>query len=894
MTRKRDLDCRRFRQVQCWCLWLAAAMQFGLATATLPAAELPPAFVKKPTAVRSGETVHVEFTVDRKTDVAVTIEDANGKVVRHLVAGVLGDNAPEPLKPKTLVQSIPWNLKDDFGTSAPEGPLRARVQLGMQAKLGGFLMHKPGASGPVSAVAVGPRGTLYVFHRDATINANMGGHKIKLYDRDGTYLKALTPFPAGIAPERVKALGVFQDVAGDLVPHIYNWETLSFYPDNVGVRGRDMPEYCCPAVDSKGRVYWLVKGPALVAVDADGGIPYERFLGPRLLPDVKELRLAGETYHCWSERPCLAVSSDDKYVYFAGLSTGLGDFKTAQPMPCVFRVDVDRRGPAEVFIGKSDQAGKTQSLLTAPRGLAVAKGLLYVADPGANRVAAFKEADGSFAGEIAVENPQVVGVDPASGAVYVCVYTGTQTADLIKFSSLVGGAEAAKEQCRISLPRTGQSPNVGIHRIAVDASAKPVRVWMPEVHASQPRLCCFEDAGDKFVDRGDLRPDGSLAEGPRDVAVDRLRGELYIKGNGNKTYRLNEATGEVQDVIDVSRVHPGTVLAHQLTPAQDGSLYVFTWNKGLWRLDRDGKPRNWDGLDTHSVQIEGMMCFQMRHLALRPYAPTEEVYVIANSDYLTRNPKDAGKFLTMNAIGQDGKTKRTLIWQCLNGAIPRLDAKGNIYIADLVKPPDRSYPEFFDGKLPPPPKQTGGGDLFWYSYMYGSIVKFPPEGGVIWHQPELPKSAVGEPPAELLAKPKQPFKRHFAYSPHLTGEIQGALWTRFGYAPYSSHMSGNTSHCMCEGSGFDVDPFGRVFFPNLGQFRIEVIDTNNNPITTFGNYGNEDSGGPASSVTKPAIPMAWPTYVAVSDDWAYVADTVNRRVVRVKLDYAAQATCAVP
>jgi hypothetical protein len=171
--------------------------------------------------------------------------------------------------------------------------------------------------------------------------------------------------------------------------------------------------------------------------------------------------------------------------------------------------------------------------------------------------------------------------------------------------------------------------------------------------------------------------------------------------------------------------------------------------------------------------------------------------------------------------------------------------------------------------------------------MYGSIIKFPPEGGIIWHQKELPKSGVGQPPAELLAKPREPFKRHFSSEPHLTGAIQNALWTRFGYAPYSAHMSGMTSHCMCEGSGFDVDPFGRVFFPNLGQFRVEVVDTNNNSITTFGKYGNEDAGGPD-------VPLAWPTYVAASDRYAYVADTVNRRVVRVKLAYAAEEACAVP
>jgi len=874
---------------------LLAALSSLLLAGALSAAETAPAFTRKPTAVQAGDKMKIDFTPDRTTDVAVTIEDARGKVVRHLVAGMLGKDPPEPLQPNSLKQSLEWDGKDDFGKAATGGPFRVRVRLGMRAEFDRFLMHNPDGSGEISAVAVGPRGSLYVFHKDGTANGNMGGHKIKVYNRDGKHQKVLTPFPADVEAKKVKALGVFQSPEGDLVPHLHNWETLSFYPDNIGWRGRDMPDWSCPAVDSRGRVYWLVKGPALVAVDADGGIPYDTFLGPRLLPEIKDLRLSGDNSRFWSERPCLAVSSDDKFVYFAGLSTGAGDYRKDQPLPCVFRVDVDKRGPAEVFVGKLGEPGKEKDLLTAPRGLAVAGGLLYVADPGSNRVVIFKESDRSFAGEFSVENPQVLGVDPANGATYVCAYTGTQTADLIRFAEVhVRGLLWGKEVFRMKLPRTGWSPNTGIHRIAVDASAKPVRIWLPSLYAGPTRLYCLEDAGDKFVEKGDPRSKELWAEGPRDLTVDRVRGEVYVKANGNLTYRLDDRTGEVKDVIDVTRLVPGNVLASQLVPGEDGNLYVFTWNRGLWRLDREGKPKNWDGLNTHSIPLEGMMCFQLRHLALRPYAPTDEIYVIATVDSVTKDPKDAGKFLTLNAVGQDGKTKRTLIWQCLNGAIPRVDARGNIYIADLVKPPDRSYPEFFDGKLPAPPKECDRGDLFWYSYTYGSIIKFPPTGGIIWHQKELPKSGLGQPPAELLEKPKQPFKRHFSSQPHLTGELQGALWTRFGYAPYSAHMSGNTSHCMCEGSGFDVDPFGRVFFPNLGQFRVEVIDTNNNPITTFGKYGNEDSGGPSARVKKPDVPLAWPTYVAVSDRWGYVADTVNRRIVRVKFTYAAEETCAVP
>src|SRR5690349_13241562 len=117
----------------------------------------------------------------------------------------------------------------------------------------------------------------------------------------------------------------------------------------------------------------MIRGPALCAVDADGGIPYDTFIGPKLLTDIQGLRMAGEPYEFISEKPALAVSSDDKYVYFAGLTRGAG------AVPCVFRVNAATRSPAEVFVGKAGQSGKEKELLSAPRGLCVAKGLLYVA-----------------------------------------------------------------------------------------------------------------------------------------------------------------------------------------------------------------------------------------------------------------------------------------------------------------------------------------------------------------------------------------------------------------------------------------------------------------------------------------------------------------------------------
>ena len=349
-----------------------------------------------------------------------------------------------------------------------------------------------------------------------------------------------------------------------------------------------------------------------------------------------------------------------------------------------------------------------------------------------------------------------------------------------------------------------------------------------------------------------------------------------------------------------------------MVPGTDGAMYTMCFDAGLFRMDREFKPLNFEGQKSNLIRSGGVMNFQQRNLALRPFAPVDELYVVvppfsrlmleekASWEDGARKAREhlAGRFTSLNVLGQDGKTRRTAVWQCLDSAVPRVDRWGNIYVADSIKPADRLLPEFFDGKLPAP-GQKGGSDLHWTSAMYGSIVKFPPTGGAFWFAQAKGKralSCLGDPPADLLAKPKIPFRTEYDSGNNgpLTGEVQGAEWIRFGYSPYSIPGSGGA--CNCEGNGFDVDPFGRVFYPNMGQARVEVIDTNNNPIAMFGKYGNEDSLGSAgkdAKVAKPDIPLAWPVYVVASDTHAYVADTVNRRVVRVKLAYTAEESCAV-
>lgn len=49
-----------------------------------------------------------------------------------------------------------------------------------------------------------------------------------------------------------------------------------------------------------------------------------------------------------------------------------------------------------------------------------------------------------------------------------------------------------------------------------------------------------------------------------------------------------------------------------------------------------------------------------------------------------------------------------------------------------------------------------------------------------------------------------------------------------------------------------------------------------------------------SPFANPEIALTWTVGLAVTDRYAYIADTINRRVLRVKLGYAATESAAIP
>jgi len=246
---------------------------------------------------------------------AMVVADAQGKVVRHLAAGMLGGKnpPPEPLK-AGLVQAIEWNLRDDAGKPAAGGPFKVPVRLGMKPWLEKILGQVPGGFfGSIEALTVSPTGELYVLDVE---QGKVGRAELKVLDKDGKYLRTIAPYPANTPKERTESVGhILAD--GERIPMLFSGHANTVYPMVCGIRGQTMawhPKGYLVAVSSPGTA--REHGPLRhrLAFHPQGGTPEGiPFVGPQLLAPRGFLGGGGERYARGLDR--VAVSPDGGYVY---------------------------------------------------------------------------------------------------------------------------------------------------------------------------------------------------------------------------------------------------------------------------------------------------------------------------------------------------------------------------------------------------------------------------------------------------------------------------------------------------------------------------------------------------------------------------------------------------
>lgn len=849
---------------------LAAVGAGGALAALSLAAESPmPTFAKAPTAARAADgTVTIVFAADKPTDCEVAVADGAGRVVRHLAAGALGGtNAPPaPLK-RGLAQELVWDGKDDFGKPAPAG-CQVRVRLGTSAKLGKMLLDERGLAWSARAATVGPDGLLYVLEDHAQTKSTF---LIQAYTRDGQYVRTVAPYPANLPPERLAGLPRVPLADGRWLPMIQNFAFRDLYPTSTGLRPQRL------WITSKGWI--LMANPStthnagtrvpqrVLVLDTAGGTPRPSYLGPATSFEPFTAGL------CW-----LALSPDEQWIYTSGqLRRGASnDDLSTPPHHVVYRIGWDDQGQAKPFLGELNKPGADETHLNAPRGIDTdAEGRIYVCDYGNNRVAIFDK-NGQWAGKIEIEAPDQVVVDRKTGAVYVLTWkpppnsAGNPAAapwypvSNVKYNP--ASVKVEHQLVKFPKPDAAASASLEIGRpyctMSLDVSGRQPVLWLARVMAERTTgKRCVE----KVTDRGDT------FEGPIEVIKARSLPDVYqVAASPASDDVFVHAYSEgsilrVDGVTGEAKVLP--VRGADVAVGPQGQLVVYNYVhyfKRLARLDqydREGKPLAFP--QTGSNSVPDIAANHWGHEG----TGSRGLSVSPNGDLVIIGSRENEEY-SVRVLAPDGK-ERTVVRGVRGGdGSPVMDLAGNVYVACGPRPP---------GELVPGPLQGIAAVTNSYAGMYGSVIKFGPEGGQIFYPPADPKKEAWPPPdAEKLLKLALP-RGADAY-------VKGAQWVRPGFTIIPAGP-----FCACYTSRFAVDLYGRVFIPDVGLFSVQVVDAANNPLLRFGDYGNADSAGPGSTIPAPAIPFAWPYGVSVGKSGVYVSDFINRRVLRVDLVHAAEA-----
>jgi hypothetical protein len=464
------------------------------------------------------------------------MERGDGRILRHLASGVLGDNAPAPFRKGTKRQSLTWDGKDDQGRYVDDKDnCVVRVALGLRARFERTLLWTPykrisQATKPV--IKACPEGVL--------LYEGQIYDSVRLFDHDGTYVRTVYPFPADKVT-RVPDLhwATFpQDGARLPKKEWFRQATLLTCGDNsnhpgkgrgwVGFgtqrwahdgHGAGASHHAASTMAVKGdrialAMYWVNR----LAVDGSSGgrklngpkIDYQAVKGGR--------RYLGGTDTVQVPPHSSAFSPDGRFLYLAGYgweaNYGTGG-RRWHWLPGVTRIpyEAEEGTRPELFAGSMEKGdgGADNAHFSVPTSVDCdAEGRVYVSDYANDRVQVFLP-DGTHRKTVPVKRPARVVVHQRSGEIYV-------------FSWRVSVYELGKEDSpKPRLTRFGRIENP--RKIATYDIPAPAGIGSVEVDSwsEEPMIWLYTGS------RGVFSPVGYKGH----------RGGSYWQANGIRLYRLD-------------------------------------------------------------------------------------------------------------------------------------------------------------------------------------------------------------------------------------------------------------------------------------------------------------------------------------------------------------------
>lgn len=844
-------------------------------------------FASPPKARKAGGKTVIEFACAAATDVEVAVLDGQGRVVRHLAAGVLGaKNAPPaPLKPG-LSQTLEWDGNDDYGAAAAGGPFKARVRAGMGVKLerivGGdpyaFFSrdtnHGNHAFWYMGGLERKPDGSVYV----AGSQNQFGMHTIRRYDADGNYLNTVFPPPAGKPAEQMKGWGLNFNADGSYTPKYGRLES-PFMSTTSLCTERLRPIRLIACSDNE-KLTVLGQNYELAILNTDGTIESPRSGSVVAKPDFPGGK--GNTSPFGPLFTCL--SPDGKILYLSGFFAGKtngsgGTLKAAEEEGFwkegqVWKVDVANREAKPFFALDKVVASREDRAKSAIGGAfsyselhgvaADAEGHVFVCDRLNKRVVVLDQ-EAKILNEIPVSFPDDVVLGVEKGALYVTTRVGEEH---------IRGGEL--KLLKIADWRTDANPAIELKLIDNDI--------------------CYHKLNRSYllVTKGKDGPNIWVAY--KDLPV--------------RIYRDKGASFELLKEFYETGPQRCLSLYHMMADPKTENIYVSDGYHGLFRLTDWNKPelalcylaKDW-GLSVSSFTIDS----RNRYLygRMRGKDPTDPEAKQDQMQGIGRYRLD-GEYMSPAPLGNAKSHVLTenIDWNWVisygnedhgmgvapNGQLAAVGSpsppKGWDFAARLL---------FFKGDCEHLPWKAMQLTAFGTPKLAGGV-RFDAQGnlyvGVYDGKPNnIPKGFAGDRLVE------RNLLRIHKYAP--TGSLaQGDLFPTQPKGPakvYDVHFGAFGDGKFRRSALFGVDGYGRIYYPTSLSQTVSVIDNESNEILHFGTYGNRDSMGGLEGDLVPTkdIPMAYPNSVDATDDFIYVADLVNVRLLRIAKTFAASETAEI-
>jgi hypothetical protein len=574
-------------------------------------------------------------------------------------------------------------------------------------------------------------------------------------------------------------------------------------------------------------------------------------------------------------------SADGKYLYLSGAYTynNLGNYTYALADTGfwqdgrVYRIDF-QTGVAEVWhtflpLSAIPDFGDTRYTTVGPvyNGHGTAKldfaaihgiafdnsGHVLICDRVNEEVGIYDTTTFNKVGAIPVKYPHQVAVNSTTGEIYILnrQITAYQTAvvSLYKYSGWQNPTLVASKIGFI--PKMTHHSSL-IRMVVAEGGAKPV-IWLTEA-----TVWAIQDDGSEFTvlkKFSDLCIDETSQRAPQmfeRLALDRRNETLYFTDAWSAFYKIMDWDTKKAVYCSTSLKRP--LWAGEPCIGPDGYLYVrqdFVGKRGSgfsgkitrYTTDYYHAPAVFPSIGNHVLDTnyygrygiaygdKGLDVSREGKVAvLDMFQWVDYGLHVFNQDGSLQNPSGVIYPITKTADAPDA------LYNC--GGV-KYDYDGNIYIGVLMRPGDHTIPSGFASDEA-------------YDEGVGAVVKFPPAGG------------------------------HFTGGRPDNGNAVGALKV---YPQGLGGFSGLGHYCQCRSPRFDLDDFGRLFIPNALTSEVKVTDNSGNTILTFGEYANVDSKGPGSLVPTQDIPLATPLCIAAGDNYLYISDVNNARLVRAKMNF---------